>query len=86
MSFLIRSEIKILWEKIFYMIEHYFPTIRPNLGDYINIVEVQKRLDYVLFYNPNIIRTEYLSTLNNTKEEIPEWLEEIQEAKDNPVA
>jgi predicted hydrocarbon binding protein len=73
MSFLIKSEIKILWQKIFYNIEHDIPTIRPNLGDYVNTVEVQKRLDYVLFYNPNIIRTEYLSTLDNTKENIDEY-------------
>ena len=75
MSFLVKSAITILWEKIFYLIDNDLPATRPNLGDYINTVETQKRLDYILFYNPNMVRVEYLSTLNSTKENVVEYNE-----------
>ncbi len=70
MTFLVKSGIKILWEKIFHMIDNDLPVTRPTLGDYISTVETQKRLDYILFYNPNIVRIEYQSTLDSTKENV----------------
>lgn len=73
MSYLVKSSIKILWEKIFHLIDNDLPATRPNLGDHINTVETQKRLDYILFYNPNMVRVEYLSTLNSTKENVSEY-------------
>ncbi|MBW6519312.1 MAG: 4-vinyl reductase [ANME-2 cluster archaeon] len=73
MSYLVKSAIKILWEKIFHLIDNDLPGTRPNLGDYINTVETQKRLDYILFYNPNMVRVEYLSTLNSTTENVSEY-------------
>lgn len=57
---------------MFHIIDHDLPPIRPTLGDYINTVETQKRLDYVLFYNPNMVRVEYQSTLDSTRENIIE--------------
>ncbi len=67
-----KSAIKILWQKMFYMIDNDLPVIRPTLGDYVNTIEVQKRLDYVLLYNPNMARIEYQSTLDGTKENVKE--------------
>jgi predicted hydrocarbon binding protein len=64
--------IKILWQKMFYMIEHDLPPVRSSLGDYVNTFETQKRLDYVLISNPNLTRIEYQSTLNNTKQIVEE--------------
>ena len=75
MSFLVKSAITILWEKMFHLIDNDLPPTRPNLGDYINTVETQKRLDYILFYNTNMVRVEYLSTLNSTKENVAEYNE-----------
>ncbi len=72
MSFRLKSAIKILWQKMFYLIDNDLPVIRPTLGDYVNTIETQKRLDYVLLYNPNIARIEYQSTLNGTKENVHE--------------
>ncbi|MDF1557443.1 MAG: hypothetical protein P1P80_04595 [ANME-2 cluster archaeon] len=72
MSFLVKSAIKILWEKIFHMVENDLPDVRPTLGDYVNTVETQKRLDYVLFHNPNMVGVEYNSALNSTKENVGE--------------
>ena len=72
MSFRLKSAIKILWQKMFYMIDNDLPVIRPTLGDYVNTIEIQKRLDYVILYNPNIARIEYQSTLNGTKDNVQE--------------
>jgi len=68
----LKSAIKILWQKMFYMVDNELPIIRPTLGDYVNSVEIQKRLDYVVLYNPNIARIEYQSTLNGTNENAKE--------------
>ncbi len=83
MSFLVKSAVKILWEKIFHLIDNDLPPTRPNLGDYINTVETQKRLDYILFYNPNMVRVEYLSTLNSTKENVVEYHEKTKVEPDH---
>lgn len=72
MSFRLKSAINILWQKMFYLIDNDLPVIRPTLGDYVKTIETQKRLDYVLFYNPNIARIEYQSALNYTKENVQE--------------
>jgi len=68
----LKSAINILWQKMFYLIDNDLPVIRPTLGDYVKTIETQKRLDYVLFYNPNIARIEYQSALNYTKENVQE--------------
>jgi len=72
MSFRLKSAIKILWQKMFYLVDNDLPVIRTTLGDYVNTVEIQKRLDYVVLYNPNIARIEYQSTANGTMENVQE--------------
>lgn len=72
MTYPVKSAINILWQKMFHLIEHDIPQARPTLGDYINTIESQKRLEYILFYNPNLVRIEYQSALNNTRENVLE--------------
>jgi len=72
MSFRLKSAINILWQKMFYLIDNDLPVIRPTLGNYVRTIETQKRLDYVLFYNPNMARIEYQSILNGTKDNVQE--------------
>jgi predicted hydrocarbon binding protein len=72
MSFRLKSAINILWQKMFYLIDNDLPVIRPTLGNYVKTIETQKRLDYVVLYNPNIARIEYQSILNGTKNNVQE--------------
>lgn len=72
MSLVLKSAIKIIWQKMFYLIDNDLPVVRANLGDYVNKIEIQKRLDYVVLYNPNISQIEYKSILKSTKENVHE--------------
>jgi len=74
----IDEAIKELWLKILQMsITEETTNIRPEIGDYINLIVPQLRVTYPMFYTPNLIATTYYSALETARRGVGYFFNEM---------